>query len=94
MLWCPKQHTVLKVRPQQRRADQDNPFPRPAGSAVPDAPQDMVGPPGCQGTLLTHIQLAVDQNPQIPFLSAAFQPLTRQSNFGFGFWSFLNKFVL
>ncbi|TRZ08196.1 hypothetical protein HGM15179_018912 [Zosterops borbonicus] len=30
-----------------------------------DMGQVMVGPPDCQGTLLTHIQLAVDQNPQV-----------------------------
>ncbi|KAK4822221.1 hypothetical protein QYF61_011862, partial [Mycteria americana] len=28
----------------------------------------MVGPFGCQGTLLTHIQLAINPNPQISFL--------------------------
>lgn len=43
-------------------------FPRLAGSAVPDAPQDAIGPPGCQGTLLIHIQLAIDRNLQGAFL--------------------------
>ena len=35
-----------------------------------DAPRDIVGPPGCQGTLLAHIQLAMNHNPlclSIPF---------------------------
>ena len=39
-------------------------FPHPAGSAVLNAPQGMVGLPGCLGTLLTHAQFAVDQDPQ------------------------------
>ena len=44
-----------------------------------DAPQDAVCPLGCQGTLLTHIEPAVDQHPQIPFCRAALQPLLSQS---------------
>lgn len=42
---------------------------------VMESLQDMVGSFGFQGTLLTHIQLAVDQNPQIPFYRDALQPL-------------------
>ena len=37
----------------------DNHLPQTAGYAVFDAPQDMVGRFRCQGTLLTHIQLAI-----------------------------------
>lgn len=44
------------------------PFPGLASNAVPDAPQGTVGPPGCQGTLLSCIQLAVDHNLQGAFL--------------------------
>ena len=44
----------------QCRSEQDNPFPRPAGTAGHSAPQGMLGPVGCQGTMLSHIQLAVD----------------------------------
>jgi len=32
----------------------------------------MIGPSGSQGTLLTHLQLAISQNPQIPFSSFAY----------------------
>ncbi|KAM9287934.1 LOW QUALITY PROTEIN: sperm-associated microtubule inner protein 4 [Cariama cristata] len=39
-------------------------LPRLASDAVFDAPQDMVGPSGCQGTLLTHIQLAINPIPR------------------------------
>jgi len=41
--------------------------------SVFDAPQDAVCALGCQGTLLTHTEPAVNQNPQIPFCRAAFQ---------------------
>ena len=57
-------HPVLQVRLQQGRAERDNPFPHPAGSAVLNAPQGTVVLPGCLGTLLTHAQFAVDQDPQ------------------------------
>lgn len=40
--------------------------------------QDMVGLLGCQGTLLAHIQLAINQNPQVPFHRAVLQPLISQ----------------
>ncbi|KAK4806807.1 hypothetical protein QYF61_005603 [Mycteria americana] len=39
---------------------------------------DAVCPLGCQGTLLTHIEPAVNQHPQIPFCRAALQPLLSQ----------------
>lgn len=49
------------------------------GSAEPDASQGMVGPFGCHGTMLTNIQLPINQNLQIPFCGAALRPLTPQS---------------
>ena len=52
------------MRLQQCRAERDNPFPHPAGNAVRNALQGTVGLPGCLGTLLTHAQFAVDQDPQ------------------------------
>ncbi|RMC12967.1 hypothetical protein DUI87_10494 [Hirundo rustica rustica] len=48
------------------------------GHAVPDVPQDRVGPPGCQGTM-TRVQLATDQDLQIPFHGTALQHLIPQS---------------
>lgn len=59
-------------RPHKYRAQRDGPFPRPAGNAVPDTPQDTVGPFGSQGTLLAHAHLAVDQDPRS--LSAGLLP--------------------
>lgn len=53
-------------------------FPFLVGSAGSGAPQGMIGPLGCQGILLPHIQLAVYQNPQIPFHSTSCQPPVTQ----------------
>lgn len=57
-------HPVLPVRLQQCRAQRDNPFPHPAGNVELNAPQGTVVFPGFLGTLLTHAQFAVDQDPQ------------------------------
>ncbi|KAK4827917.1 hypothetical protein QYF61_022365, partial [Mycteria americana] len=53
----------------------DNHFPSPAGHTISDTSQDAVGFLGHLGTLLAHIQLAVNQNPQVLLCQAAFQPL-------------------
>ncbi|KAK4832719.1 LOW QUALITY PROTEIN: hypothetical protein QYF61_025208, partial [Mycteria americana] len=50
-------------------------FPSPAGHAMSDTSQDAIGLLGRLGTLLAHIQAAVDQHSQVLFLQAAFQPL-------------------
>ena len=55
---------MLQVRLQQCRAERDSPFPHPAGNVTLNAPQGMVVFPGCLGTLLTHVQFAVDPDPQ------------------------------
>ena len=64
VLRCPAVHPVLQVRLQQCRAERVNPFPHPAGKVALNAPQGTVVLPGCLGTLLTHAQFAVDQDPQ------------------------------
>jgi len=48
--------------------------PRPTGSAVLGAAQGTAGALGCQGTLLTRTQLAINPNPQISFCKAALVP--------------------
>jgi len=57
----------------------DNLFLLSVGSAGPDAPQGTLGPSGCQGSLLAHVQLAFSQKPQIPFCRTALQPLVLRS---------------
>ncbi|KAK4815599.1 hypothetical protein QYF61_004814 [Mycteria americana] len=71
----PKLSTVFEVRPHQCRVQGHNHFPTPAGHAVSDTSQDAIGFLGHLGTLLAHIQLAVNQHSQVLFCQAAFQPL-------------------
>ncbi|KAK4826382.1 hypothetical protein QYF61_008053 [Mycteria americana] len=71
----PKVNTVFKVRPHQCRVQGDNHFPSPAGHAISDTSQDAIGFLGHLGTLLAHIQAAVNQHPQVLLCQAAFQPL-------------------
>ncbi|GAB0203357.1 hypothetical protein GRJ2_002801300 [Grus japonensis] len=71
----PKVNTVLEVRPHQSRVQGDHHFPSPAGYTISDTSQDAVGLLSHLGTLLAHIQLAIDQHPQVLFYQAAFQPL-------------------
>ncbi|KAK4826284.1 LOW QUALITY PROTEIN: hypothetical protein QYF61_007131 [Mycteria americana] len=50
-------------------------FPTPAGHTIFDTSQDAIGLLGHLGTLLPHIQPAVNQHPQVLLCWAAFQPL-------------------
>ncbi|KAK4809817.1 LOW QUALITY PROTEIN: hypothetical protein QYF61_014285 [Mycteria americana] len=71
----PKLNTVFEVRPHQCRVQGHNHFPSPAGHTTPDTSQDAIGLLGHLGTLLAHIQAAVNQHPQVLLCLAAFQPL-------------------
>ncbi|KAK4810989.1 hypothetical protein QYF61_014461 [Mycteria americana] len=71
----PKLNTVFEVRPHQCRVQGHDHFPSPAGHAIFDTSQDAIGLLGRLGTLLAHIQVAVNQHPQVLFCQAAFQPL-------------------
>ncbi|KAK4823633.1 LOW QUALITY PROTEIN: hypothetical protein QYF61_004366 [Mycteria americana] len=71
----PKLNTVFEVWPHQCRVQGDNHSPCPAGHTISDASQDAIGLLGHLGTLLAHIQLAIDQHPQVLFHWATFQPL-------------------
>ncbi|KAK4818444.1 hypothetical protein QYF61_013131 [Mycteria americana] len=71
----PKLNTVFEVWPHQCRVQGHNHFPSPAGHAIFDTSQDAIGFLGRLGTLLAHIQEAVNQHPQVLFCQAAFQPL-------------------
>ena len=46
---------------------------------MPDAQQDTIGLSDYQAILLTHIQLVMNQNPQIPFHRALLQLLFSQT---------------
>ncbi|KAK4824371.1 hypothetical protein QYF61_014031 [Mycteria americana] len=71
----PKLNTVFEGQPHQCRVQGDNHFPSPAGHAIFDTSQDAIGFLGHLGTLLAHIQPAVNQHPQVLLCQAAFQPL-------------------
>ncbi|KAK4824117.1 hypothetical protein QYF61_010740 [Mycteria americana] len=71
----PKLNTVFGVRPHQCQVQGHNPFPSPAGHTIPDTSLDAVGLLSHLGTLLAHIQAAVNQHPQVLLCWAAFQPL-------------------
>ncbi|KAK4806197.1 hypothetical protein QYF61_001120 [Mycteria americana] len=71
----PKVNTVFEVRPHQCRVQGHDHFPTPAGHAIFDTSQDAIGFLGHLGTLLAHIQVAVNQHPQVLLCQAAFQPL-------------------
>ncbi|KAK4827180.1 hypothetical protein QYF61_015142 [Mycteria americana] len=71
----PKPNTVFEVQPHQCQVQGYNHFPSPAGHAIFDTSQDAIGFLGHLSTLLAHIQLAVNQHPQVLLCLAAFQPL-------------------
>ncbi|KAK4820995.1 hypothetical protein QYF61_009461 [Mycteria americana] len=71
----PTLNTAFEVRPHQCRVQGHNHCPSPAGHAIFDTSQDAIGFLGHLGTLLAHIQAAVNQHPQVLLCQAAFQPL-------------------
>ncbi|KAK4818986.1 hypothetical protein QYF61_022653 [Mycteria americana] len=71
----PKLDTVFEVRPHQCRVQGHDHSPTPAGHTISDTSQDAIGFLGHLGTLLAHIQAAVNQHPQVLLCQAAFQPL-------------------
>ncbi|KAK4830776.1 hypothetical protein QYF61_013609 [Mycteria americana] len=71
----PKLNTVFEVWPHQCRVQGHDHFPSPAGHTIPDTSQDALGFLGHLGTLLAHVQPAVNQHPWVLFHQAAFQPL-------------------
>ncbi|KAK4819760.1 hypothetical protein QYF61_010895 [Mycteria americana] len=71
----PTLNTAFEVRPHQCPVQGHDHCPRPAGHAISDTNQDAIGLLGHLGTLLAHIQPAVNQHPQVLFHQAAFQPL-------------------
>jgi len=72
------------VGSHQSRAEGQNHLPRPAGHAAFDAAQDMVGLLGCKRTLSGHVELLVNQHPQVLLLSASLNPLSAQPVFVLG----------
>ncbi|KAK4821042.1 hypothetical protein QYF61_012222 [Mycteria americana] len=68
-------NTAFEVQPHQCRVQGHDHCPSPAGHAISDTSQDAIGFLGHLGTLLAHIQAAVNKHPQVLLCQAAFQPL-------------------
>jgi len=83
MLRAPELDTELQVGSHKSGVKRQNPLPRPAGHASPYAAQDMVGFLGCKCTLPAHVELLIQQYPQV-LLRAALEPLSAQPVLVFG----------
>ncbi|KAK4821259.1 hypothetical protein QYF61_017137 [Mycteria americana] len=81
MLGAPEVNTVLQVGPHDRRGGES---PQPAGHASFDAAQDMVGFLGCKQALPGHVELLINQHPQVLLLRAALSPFSVQPVFVLG----------
>mgnify|MGYP001859128896 FL=1 len=75
----PKLNAVFVVLPHQESSTGGQSLPNTAGHTISDTSQDAVSLLGHLSTLLIHIQLAVDQHPQVLFCQGAFQPLFPQA---------------
>ncbi|KAK4829762.1 hypothetical protein QYF61_006486 [Mycteria americana] len=84
MLGAPELDTVLQVGWHKSRVEGENHHPRPAGHASFDAAQDTVDFLGCKRTLLSHVELLIDQHPQVLLLRAALNPFSTQPVFVLG----------
>jgi len=71
VLRAPELDAGLWVGSHQSRAEGQNPLPRPAGHAAGDAAHDTVGFQGCKCTVQGHVELLVNQHPQVLLLRAA-----------------------
>jgi len=68
----------------QGRAEGQNPLSQPADHAAGDAAQVMVSLPGCECTLLAHVQLFIHQYPQVFIFRAALNLFSAQPVFVLG----------
>jgi len=65
VLRAPELDGGLQVGSNQSRVEGQNPLPHPAGHAAFDAARDTVGLLRCERTLLGHVELLVNQHPQV-----------------------------
>ena len=77
LLRAPELDTVLQVGSQQREVEGQNHLSQPAGHAF-DAAQDTVGLLDCERTLLGHVELLINQHPQVLLLRVALNPFSAQ----------------
>ncbi|KAK4831140.1 hypothetical protein QYF61_015443 [Mycteria americana] len=84
MLGVPELKAVLQVGSHKSEVERENHLPRPAGHTSFDAAQDTVGFLGCKGTLSGHVELLINQYPQVLLLRAALNPFSAQPVFVLG----------
>ncbi|KAK4825592.1 hypothetical protein QYF61_000681 [Mycteria americana] len=84
VLRTPELDAVLQVESHQGRVEGQNRLPRPAGHASFDAAQDTVGFLGCRCTFPSHVQLLIQQYPQVLLHRAALNPFIPQPVFVLG----------
>jgi len=70
-----KLNIVLEVWLHQCQLHRDNYLPNPSDYTISNTSQDAIGFLSHLGTLLAHLQPAVDQCPQMLLFCTAFQPL-------------------
>ncbi|GAB0196099.1 cAMP-dependent protein kinase inhibitor alpha [Grus japonensis] len=78
VLGPPELDAVLQVGSHQSRVEGQDHLPRPAGHTSFDAAQDTVAFLGCKRTLPAHVELLINQYPQVPLLKAALNPFSAQ----------------
>jgi len=72
------------VGSHQNGVERQDHLPQPAGHAAFDAAQDEVGLLGCERTLLGHVELLVNQYPQVLLLRSGLNPFSAQPVFVLG----------
>ena len=73
VLGTPALDPALQLWPHQCGVEGKDHLPRPAGNTPPDADQDPIDLLCSKGTMLSHLQLGVHQDPQVLSCQAAFQ---------------------
>jgi len=84
VLGAPELDAGLQVGSHKSGAEGQNPLPCPAGHAAGDAAQDTVGLLGCRCTLVGHVELLVNQHPQVLLIRATLTPFSAQPAFVLG----------
>jgi len=74
----------LQMGSHQSGVEGQNCLPRPAGHVSFDAAQITIGLLGCRCTLLGHIELLVNEHPQVLLLRAALNSFSSQPLSGLG----------
>jgi len=84
VLRAPQLDAGLQVRSHQSGVEGQNHLLRPAEHTAFDAAQETVGLLGCKLTLPGHVELLINQQPQVLLLRATLNPFSAQSVFVLG----------